>query len=358
MMGAANSRIGKTWCGELHAGRTTRRELPCVHRGEPLTGMEREAAGLDHAKDWRRCEHESKPLGDAVCPCQGCGPKCVGYVADHPAIFTPVTTRHLLYHLYPLDGPNGVWRWNVEQLCKRMDLFNGRRIVAVAFDPITGRKPDPPQNQGGPSGRQHVRYPCASAADVVDAFGEYADGIEFIHVENDPELCELASFDQLFGRLRDHTAPDEAIFYGHSKGTTHPPGSITRAWTEALYETNLDHWPRVGDLLERFPVVGAFKKVGRGWPSHQSMSRWHYSGSFYWLRNAELYAKPWRKIDRFWSGIEPWPSLHFSEHEAGCVFHERPVMKMNLYDPRYWTRVVRPELERFRAESSPVQSKG
>jgi hypothetical protein len=52
---------------------------PCVHRGEELTGQERESLGLDHRRRWTMCLHEDKPLGDAVCGCKGCGPRCKGY---------------------------------------------------------------------------------------------------------------------------------------------------------------------------------------------------------------------------------------------------------------------------------------
>jgi hypothetical protein len=30
-------------------------------------------------KDWHFCEHPDRPMGDVVCPCAGCGPKCVGF---------------------------------------------------------------------------------------------------------------------------------------------------------------------------------------------------------------------------------------------------------------------------------------
>jgi len=30
-------------------------------------------------RDWRACENPALPMGNPVCPCQGCGPKCVGY---------------------------------------------------------------------------------------------------------------------------------------------------------------------------------------------------------------------------------------------------------------------------------------
>jgi hypothetical protein len=51
---------------------------PCEHFSE-LTGAGREARGLSHGKRWGLCLHEAKPLGEVVCPCKGCGPKCPGY---------------------------------------------------------------------------------------------------------------------------------------------------------------------------------------------------------------------------------------------------------------------------------------
>lgn len=55
--------------------------LPCTH-GDPLTVAEINAAGLDPRKTWKRCEHPGRPMGEIVCPCTGCGPKCPGYEAD------------------------------------------------------------------------------------------------------------------------------------------------------------------------------------------------------------------------------------------------------------------------------------
>ena len=54
----------------------------CLYFGPALTGADRNAAKLDHARDWHWCEHPGKPLGAAVCPCQGCGVNCPGYRPD------------------------------------------------------------------------------------------------------------------------------------------------------------------------------------------------------------------------------------------------------------------------------------
>jgi hypothetical protein len=57
---------------------------PCRFIGDELSGSERQARGLDHARKWTHCEHRTKPLGDAVCGCQGCGPRCRGYEVAPP----------------------------------------------------------------------------------------------------------------------------------------------------------------------------------------------------------------------------------------------------------------------------------
>lgn len=64
------------------AAKPSRVALPCVRVGDLLTGHERELLGLDHRKEWMRCDHPDQPLGAAVCRCKGCGPKCPGYQPD------------------------------------------------------------------------------------------------------------------------------------------------------------------------------------------------------------------------------------------------------------------------------------
>jgi hypothetical protein len=319
------------------------RSLPCIYEGAIIEACT--SCGKKETRHVRDCDiHEKCTRGFVSEKVQSCD-RCSSYQPEEQQKFT---TRHLLYHLYPLEGPNGAWKWNVEQLCRRMELFNGKRVVAVALDPPGGRW-STPKGKGAPVGRTETNYPSASLERVKEEFGQYADSIDWVVVENDPELCELTSFDLLYGRLRNHRDPSEAIFYGHSRGTTRPSNN-TQRWTEVLYETYLDYWALVEEKLAQFPVVGSFKKTGRGWPEFQSDSQWHYSGSFLWIRPKELFEKEWRKIDRFWSGIEPWPSLHFKTEEAGVVFHERTNPQMNLYDHSYWKSTVDPELKRWKQE--------
>lgn len=55
--------------------------IPCDFLGDMLNGFERERRGLD-SRAWAWCDNPGKPLGDAVCPCKGCGPRCSGYIGE------------------------------------------------------------------------------------------------------------------------------------------------------------------------------------------------------------------------------------------------------------------------------------
>lgn len=269
--------------------------------------------------------------------------------AGGAGISWPVNTtiRHLLYHIYPVS--NGHWRWNVEQLCGRLKAFNGHRIVAIVTDPPTGRLPDP----GGshpPDRARHIPG-CDSAEEVKAEFGRRWSGepITFIEMHNDPSLREVKSFIPMLEHVLTDD-PNHITLYAQAKGTTRHGGHIARRWTETLYEIMFDHFPLAEEMLKDFPVVGCFKKLGPGWTPEQSHSDWHYSGSWFWFRNAELAKREWWKQDMFWSGIEPYPSQQFKQHESGCIFHEAAVPTMNLYNQRYWRSVVTPAFNRWREE--------
>lgn len=252
-----------------------------------------------------------KPVAGTAC-CATC---------DDYARFPAPTVRHLLYHVYPRRGSR--WRERVLRLRERIELFNGRRVVAVAADDTTD-----------------------AASDVSQALAEC--GCEVLSFPNEPSLREVATFLPLFDRVADLTGPEHATLYAHAKGVTRPPLATCHRWADVLEDVLMGHWPAVAKVLTQHSVAGCFKKVGRGWPARESASEWHYSGSFCWYRNAELFAKPdWRRIDKFWAGIEPYPSLHFGAHEAGCVFHADAVEGMNLYDPAVWQSVVEPEYQKW-----------
>lgn len=238
--------------------------------------------------------------------------------------------RHLLFHVYPVGER---WRWHAAEMGKRLGLFNGRRVLALALDART-----------------------APAAEVRAAFGDgWTDVLE---VANDPSLREVATFLPLFERVLGHAGPEDVTLYAHAKGAVREGHRAVAEWTTTLYETLLDHWPVVEGLLRSHPVAGSFRRDHAGWSGRESASQWHFSGSWLWFRNRDLFARPdWRRIDRFWSGIEPYPSLHFRQDQAGVVFYSwaRPDPE-GLYSDSWWEKDVRPKLEIWRREQAHTRT--
>jgi hypothetical protein len=227
--------------------------------------------------------------------------------------FPAAPIRHLLYHIWP--KARNIWQWNLNQLLKRIDLFNGRRIVGI----VDGQGSDHPE--------------------VVQEY--LGDAVtDYVILPNDRMRREVQTFEPLWSRLETQSGR-EAIFYAQAKGQQYAEGHQA-LWTETCYKTCLDYWPLVQRTLEAFPIAGPFKKVGTYFADLGSGSTWHFSGTFFWVRAKHIFARDWRHIDHNWYGMEAWPGLHFKPEEAGCLFHER-TGTMDLYNHDYWRTTVLPE---------------
>lgn len=221
----------------------------------------------------------------------------------------------------PYKG-TGIWQMNLEQLSQRLGLFNGRRVIAV----VRGPNCDPPE--------------------AVQDFLQAHPRLEWVVVDNNAQLREVATHHLLWERVR--TDEDwHCTFYAHAKGVTRPvnPGVTVHPWTRLLYHTNLDYWPLVATILENNPLAGSLKKVGHGFRG--SASTFHFSGNFYWARNKDVFTRDWRRIDQTWWGTESWVGTHFRPDEAGCIFLEGVVPSLNLYSMDYLRGTALPELERW-----------
>jgi hypothetical protein len=227
--------------------------------------------------------------------------------------------RHLLCHIYPFS--NGKWRETVAALKHRWQLFDGRKVVAIGLaDPREKAAIDPPEL-------------------VKEAFGD--DPPEFIERWNKPHLREVVTFVPLLQAVE----PDRegVTFYCHGKGSSHGhDDSPCHAWRELMFHILLDYPELAACALEKFPLVGCFRRPHRfGLGPHQ----WHFSGTFYWIRNRDVFARNWRKVDRTWFGTESWPGRHFSQDEAGCLFMDNAG---DLYDANYWRATVVPSFRLWR----------
>lgn len=231
-------------------------------------------------------------------------------------------SKHLLFHIWPRKTHAGTWQRNLDQLKLRWPLFTGKRIIAV----VTSNDSHP-----------------------FEAVQEYMHGYEceWVHAENNPALREVATFNALFGAVENLPG---YTFYAQAKGVTKPvnPGVSIHAWTTTMYEILLDYWPLVEQALKTHCTTGIFKKSLDGAFSG-SRSTWHYSGSFCWFKNAELWRRNWRAIERVWFGIESYPSMIFDSKEAACLFYES-TKQFDLYRLHNWQR-VEAELKQWRLDN-------
>ena len=225
------------------------------------------------------------------------------------ARFTRDPTRHLIYHIHPHKRSDN-WRWNVRQLIERIEIFDGTRSIGVATDAET-----------------------CTLEDVQEAFGDVRID-QWFESANQPLIGEpgnVMSDDQASALLGEglsfipllHTLPrgvDDVTFYGHAKGTRYADGHLALRWAEMLYRGCLDNLWAVDIELRSFPMTGCLKRyedfdLPRNW-------HWHYSGTFFWFRNADVFENPnWCRLHPAMYGqVEAWPAGMFAANMVGCLF--------------------------------------
>jgi hypothetical protein len=219
--------------------------------------------------------------------------------------------RNLIYNCCALRHSEE-WKLNVERLCSYPDAFNGRRLVIIK----TG------------SG-------IAAPHEVEEAFAPLGE-CEFIHWQNDRVLQEVAGFVETLALL-ESIDPNEMTFYAHTKGVKYrvrrrkrqPRNCLERMsairwWRDRMYDELLSDIPRVEQAAASHPAVGCFRKNGHYNPLPPE-SRWHFSGTFWWLRHDQLFARDWRGVDRSSPfGIEAYPGTLFRYSESVCLYGDEP----------------------------------
>lgn len=270
--------------------------VPILHRRDGASVLARIHACSVHGECCPNTEHVARPC------CQTC--------PQHDGDWTREQSgwvRHLTYHLYPA-GP--MWRWNVEQLLQRLSLFNGRRLVAIVTD------------QGS-----------AEFGEAAELFAGV--DVELLPLTNDPARKELVSHVAMVEALASYRGDADVTWYGHGKGVgSHTYGEGVRRWTLEMYRATLDYWPAVARELRGHAAVGVYRRVMS--PATAARASWHYSGSFRWLRNKDLYRRNWQAIDPNFYGSETYPGRQFSFEEASCLFGEFAYAGVGLYLLSEW----------------------
>ena len=234
----------------------------------------------------------------SVVPCLACTP--VSVVSTAPV-------RNLLYHVTPIAN----YKWNIEQLTKRWSVFTGKKVIAVAYDTN-----------------------CDSIEKVKELFPKEAN-IHFVEVSNHPELRETHSLATLLLHASQFDRSG-STFYAHTKGVTRKDDPAVTLWTDAMYHYNLGAVEAADAQLKQFPVTGCCKRYGKfaHFPKH---SNYHYSGTFFWFRNKDLFDRAWTQVPQIRYGAEAYISLLFKDAEAGCLWGNK---FQNGYDWQYLKPLV------------------
>lgn len=228
--------------------------------------------------------------------------------------------RNLIMHVYPRTAGQK-WRRSVAHVCARFELFNGRRIVAVATDQTTD-----------------------TIDDVRNAFGPCE--VELVPFKNNG-LQEAQTLRWLLAMVKS-ADPNEITFRCHSKGCTHKADdSASHPWADAMFEACLDYPALIDCMMERHHTCGAFRSTQPvGWPRSPA---WHFAGSCYWLKHSELFKRDWEQVDRVLWGPESYPGWKFTSEESGCLFFDGAAT-VHLYDPETWRTTVGPALRAWRGK--------
>lgn len=248
--------------------------------------------------------------------------------------------RNLLMHVLPVAG-NGVWQWHAEQITQRASLFNGRRVLAIAE---AGAPFEIPQRKG-------ERLQCDPPAAVERRFADLGMAWdEILVVPNIPARREVQTFYLLMESVQS-TAEADATFYCHAKGVTRPHGGVITEWSEAMYRLALDHWPTVANALCRCAMAGAFRRDG-DFMRAVADETWHYSGTFFWMRNQAVFSRDWKVVPPKWFGVEAWPGHLFDRSQCACLCGDGVG---DLYDENTW-RTLRPVLQDWyaRRHGNPI----
>jgi hypothetical protein len=261
----------------------------CVHRD----GVARRAHTSAGTVAVRACARHGECIdveGEWVRGRDGPLPVCSRCPDRRPTgLASHVGPLHVYMHVWPVAG-NGAWQWNVDQFLRRIDLFNGRRIVGIATSPGA----DPPER-------------------VVEACAGY--DCEFVVRENDADRREVVTMEPALRMLRDEPG---ATLVAHAKGVSRPRGDF-ETWTALLWSLCCDHPELVVEALGRVPLVGPFRK--RSGFERPGTEGWHYHGGFYWVRNEAVAAR--RAVpEAVWHGSESFPARWFDLSEGEVVFVE------------------------------------
>ena len=228
--------------------------------------------------------------------------------------------KHLVYHLHPVLG--SVWRQNIEELKRRIDVINGRRIIHVALGANT-----------------------ETVGTIERELESLQASLHF--TQNNRELGETPTLLSALNGLSDLPG---MTFYAHAKGVTHWNATVVfDIWARLMY-TLLDRMNEVTEMLTRHGFCGLIRSAGQ--PVAEGQYQWYYPGSFYWFRNDVVRQRSWSAdaIDRFFT--EQFPSRVIRFTESAALYPE--MLWESPYEVLTWKK-YKPESMLGRVQQAVVQ---
>lgn len=239
------------------------------------------------------------------------------------------STSHIIYHVMPLAGPSEwIWRQHVQWLREVRPQFNGRLVVGIVT-----KSPEDPWEYNTPE-------------EVMQAFEGM--GAEFIVEQNHfgkkirTGRGEGVTFLKMLEKLETDD-PNAIVYYGHTKGVTHPGEPVdspVRNWTKISFDALFREQDIVHTALSSHGCVGSFRVRGADRVKHPG--GWHFSGTFFAVRAAEVFRRDWRKLKNHYGCVELWVNGVFKEHESACVFFDNISHSRMLYQADFWKSTVKP----------------
>jgi len=290
----------------------------CRHRGPVIRTLPCELCGATVAKGQQVPVYHCALHGECATIrfrqlgqpriCGTCEDFCDVRRAQFPDLTGPA---NLMMCIYPRAEAREIWKAQQERIRMAIGTFDGLKLCAVAYDDTTAEE------------------------EIDESLWD-----EVVRIPNDPAQWELPGWRWAMTRLKEQPGFTVRL---HAKGVVRGIcEQHTKRWWELGYDALLDV-EAVRESLKTSVITGAFRRNDA-----TAAMEWHYTGSFYAFRNAEVFARNWEPE---WHGpadhyVEAWPSLIAEKSRANCLAFDGVG---NLYDHRAWRQtsakappVVRP----------------
>jgi hypothetical protein len=248
---------------------------------------------------------------------------------------------NLVYFVAVIDRPV-LWfhLWNIKQ---NLYKFNGSKHIVLCR-----MGDDEGTHRLAFLSPEEVERNIKHGDEVAQRIRDYLndDTIEYYEIENSP-LGETPSIVHGIFPSIASVDPNEATFYGHTKGIRYPGRSSAALWAYFLvsecFHPSIDG---VHNILweQDYHAIGAFKQDGHvyGW-SQSGGADWHYSGGIFWFRHDAFFSKDWHMPDLN-AGVMEYIMPRVIKTEKAYTSFPVPTsfnQTVELYDVSAWERYLK-----------------